>query len=312
VDGLLGVSFWAPWGHLYGYSFQPGAWLPVLLAATLYWLGRRRMAQQPSPAEPRIGPWRAVSLYVGLAIILFAYEGPIDYLSYHLFWMHMVEHCLFQMVAAPLLLIGAPLYPWWRALPERWRQVLAPRGQALARRAITRTVGHLLQMPAVGLAALALTFWTWHVPYVFDVALHNAFLHGFEFATLLLGGLLYWSQTVDSYPLRRHLMTWPLAGYLVAGTAVMWVVAISLGFSGHAWYAAYYELASRPGGISALTDQEWGAGVAWVPAAIPAEIMLDIAVLQWLRDDERRADADVALYRSNQAARQDESPPKES
>jgi cytochrome c oxidase assembly factor CtaG len=66
-------------------------------------------------------------------------------------------------------------------------------------------------------------------------------------------------------------------------------------------------MTSRPGGISALTDQQWGAGVAWVPAAIPAEIMLDIAVLQWLRDDERKADAEVELYRRTQATSRDSS-----
>lgn len=312
MEDVGSVNFWAPWTHLYGYSFQPGAWVPILLAALLYWFGRRQMARRPTPGGPVVGPWRAFSFYAGLAIILFAYEGPVGYLSTELFWMHMVEHCLFQMVAAPLLLIGCPLLVWWRALPEPWRQVLGPWGRNLGQRPVPRVLGHVLQHPAAGLVALAVTFWTWHLPYVFDLALHNAFLHGFEFVTLLAGGLLYWSQTVDSYPVRQHLQTWSLAGYLVAGTAVMWIVAISLGFSGHAWYASYYQLASRPGGISALTDQQWGAGVAWVPAAIPAEIMLDIAVLQWLREDERRADAEVALYRSNQAAQQDQSTPKES
>lgn len=305
------MSFWAPWAHLYGYSLQPGAWIPVILAGFLYWRGRRLLPQNPRPGDPRIGPWRAASFYSGLAIILFACEGPINYLASDLFWMHMLEHCLVQMVSAPLLLVGAPLLPWWRALPKRWTLAVGPKAQALGRRSLPSSVGRLLRQPAAGVAALAITFWTWHVPYVFDVTLHNAFLHGFEFGTLLFGGLLYWSQTVDSYPLRRHLTTWPLAGYLVVGTAVMWVVAVSLGFSGHAWYAVYYDLATRPGGISALTDQQWGAGVAWVPAAIPAEIMLDIAVLQWLRDDERRADAEVELYRSNQAALQEPSPNKD-
>jgi cytochrome c oxidase assembly factor CtaG len=158
---------------------------------------------------------------------------------------------------------------------------------------------------------MAATFWTWHLPYVFDHALHSAPLHDIEFFTLLVGGLVFWSQTVDSYPLRRQLATWPLAGYLVAGTAIMWVVAVSLGLSVHAWYAPYYDLAARPGGISALTDQQWGAGVAWVPAAIPAEIMLDIAVLQWLRDDERKADAEAELYLNSKAPLQESASPKD-
>ncbi len=305
------MSFWAPWTHLYGYSLQPEVWIPVVLCGFLYWRGRHGMVRAPRPGDPTIGLWQAVSFYTGLAIILFALEGPVNYLAYSLFWMHMVEHCLLQMVAALLLLVGAPLFPWWRSLPRRWTDALAPSAQRISKRPGPRAIGHLLRRPWIGLAALAVTFWGWHLPVVFDFALRNASLHDFEFATLLLGGLLFWSQTVDSYPLRRQLPTWPLAGYLVAGTAVMWVIAMSLGFSGHAWYAPYYDMASRPGGISALTDQQWGAGVAWVPAAIPAEIILDITVYQWLRDDERRADAEVELYRRSQAAIQESSTPKE-
>jgi len=306
------MSFWAPWTHLYGYALQPGAWIPLLLCAFLYWRGRRALARSPRPGDPTIGPWRAVAFYSGLAIILFAVEGPLNYLANDLFWIHMVEHCLIQMVAALLLLVGAPLLPWWRALPRPWRLAVGPKAQAISHGGPAKKVGHLLRHPAFGLGALAVTFWSWHIPFLFDLALHNGFLHGFELGTLLIGGLFFWSLTVDSFPVRREMTTWPLAGYLVVGTAVMWVVAVSLGFSGHAWYSAYYDLASRPGGISALTDQEWGAGVAWVPAAIPAEILLDITVLQWLRDDERKADAEVELYRSHQANLQEQSTPKDS
>jgi len=306
------VSFWAPWTHLYGYSLEPGVWIPILLGAFLYWRGRRQISRAQLPDDPKIGTWRAVSFYTGLGIILFAVQGPVNYLAYTLFWIHMVEHCLLQMVAAPLLLVGAPLLPLWRGLPQQWRETLAPRAQRVFRGPVPLAIGRFLRRPWVGLAALALTFWGWHVPVVFDFTFRTAAMHDLEFATLLLSGLLYWSQTVDSYPLRRRLSTWPLCGYLVAGTAVMWVVALSLGFSGHSWYEPYYRLASRPLGISALTDQQWGAGVAWVPAAIPAEIMLDIVVLQWLRDDERKADAEVELYRRSQAATPDASTPKES
>jgi putative copper resistance protein D len=306
------VSFWAPWTHLYGYSLEPGVWIPILLGAFVYWRGRRQILRAQLPSDPKIGPWRAVSFYTGLGIILFAVQGPVNYLAYSLFWIHMVEHCLLQMVAALLLLVGAPLLPVWRGLPQRWRETLGPKAQQVFRRPVPLAIGRFLRRPWVGLAALALTFWGWHVPVVFDFSFRTAAMHDLEFATLLVSGLLFWSQTVDSYPLRRQLSTWPLCGYLVAGTAVMWVVALSLGFSGHSWYAPYYSLHSRPLGITALTDQQWGAGVAWVPAAIPAEIMLDIAVLQWLRDDERKADAEVELYRRTQAAARDASSPKDS
>lgn len=294
------MSFWAPWTHLYGYSLEPGVWVPVVLSAFLYWRGLRLTAWARRPGSERVRRWRAISFYAGLAVILFALEGPVDYLSEYLFWVHMVEHCLVQVVAAPLIVVGAPWIPMWRGLPLSWRRAIAPGALHFFRRPGPHALGRFFRLPAVGLGSLALTFWVWHIPPVYDLSLANQTIHDFEHLTLLVSGLLYWSQTVDSYPLRRQLPTWPLAGYLVGGAAVMWVVALTLGFASHPFYAPYYDLASRPGGISALTDQQWGAGVAWVPAALPFEIMLDVAVVQWLREDQRRSDAEVAAWRREQ------------
>ena len=306
------MSFWAPWAALYGYSFDPGVVVPVLLSGWLYWRGRRISSWAAKPADRRARLWRGVAFYAGLGVILFALETPIDYLSNSLFWVHMVEHCLLQVVAALLIVVGAPWIPMWRGLPLRWRRAVAPGALAFAQRPLVTALRQFFRRPATCLVALALTFWIWHIPYFFDAALGNIFVHETEHVTLLASGLLYWSQTVDTAPLKRQLGTWSLAGYLVAGTAAMWVVAVSLGLSGHAWYAPYYHLASRPGGISALTDQQWGAGVAWVPAALPFEIMLDVVVLQWLADDERRADAAVAEYRAQRASGVDAPQPRES
>jgi hypothetical protein len=39
--------------------------------------------------------------------------------------------------------------------------------------------------------------------------------------------------------------------------------------------------------------------------------MLDIAVLQWLRDDERKADAEAELYLNSKAPLQESASPKD-
>ena len=299
------MTFWGPWTHLYGYSLEPGVWIPVLLSGFLYWRGQRQIAWARRPEREVARRWRAIAFYTGLGVILFALETPVDYLSSSLFFMHMIQHCLLQVVVAPLIVVGAPWIPMWRGLPRKWRRAIAPGALHVFLRPLPQALGRFFRQPATGLGALALTFWTWHIPAVFDASLLNVYLHDFEHVTLLLAGILYWSQTVDSLPLHRSLGTWWVVGYLVAGAAVMWVVAVSLGFSGHASYAGYYTLATRPLGISALTDQQWAAGVAWVPAALPFEVMLDVVVIRWLSDDERRADAAVAEYRLTQAAAAD-------
>jgi len=52
-------------------------------------------------------------------------------------------------------------------------------------------------------------------------------------------------------------------------------------------YPAYASLAHRPGGISALADQELAAGVMIGIGAIPFSIAVFVLIYQWL--DEERA-----------------------
>ena len=159
-----------------------------------------------------------------------------------------------------------------------------------------RAAARSLRCSSVCVALFAVPFWGWHVPAFFDATLANQEPNDVEHVTFLAAGLLYWSQTMDSLPLRRRLPNWWTIGYLVAGAASMWVVAVILGFASHPLYAPYTVLAVRPGGISALTDQQFAAATAWVPSSMPFEIMLDIIIYRWLVDDERRADAAVAAF----------------
>lgn len=71
---------------------------------------------------------------------------------------------------------------------------------------------------------------------------------------------------------------------------VGWVLAIVLALAGSPLYAAYAEEASRPGHISAFTDQQLAAGVMWVPGSISYTIAMVVIAYRWLepRDLRRR------------------------
>ncbi len=300
------MSFLAPWTHLYGYSLEPGVWIPVIVSGFLYWRGQRQVAWARRPGD-REHLWRGLAFYAGLAATLVALESPIDYLSYYLFFMHMIQHCMLQMVVAPLLIIGAPWTPMWRGLPLRWRRAIAPIALRFFRKSPVRSFGGFFRRPQVGVAAMALTFWSWHIPTLYDLSLANQTLHDFEHLTMLLGGLVYWSLLVDSPPLRHRMTPWQMTAYIVCGATSMWMVAFPLGLSSHAWYAVYLHEVHRPLGISALTDQQWGAGVAWVPAGLPLEIMLDVVVYRWMKADEEQTEALSREFReANQAGAFDE------
>ena len=70
--------------------------------------------------------------------------------------------------------------------------------------------------------------------------------------------------------------------YLIGAMVVMWILAIVLALASHPLYAPYVHEASRPGGISALADQQLAAGVMWVPGSITLVLALFFYVNRWL------------------------------
>ena len=68
---------------------------------------------------------------------------------------------------------------------------------------------------------------------------------------------------------------------------VGWVLAITLVLVQHPLYSHYALLAHRPGGISALTDQQFAAGVMWVPGSISYTITMMLGVYRWLEPDTK-------------------------
>jgi len=67
-----------------------------------------------------------------------------------------------------------------------------------------------------------------------------------------------------------------------AAMAVSWALSLWLALSTHPLYASYAQLQARPGGISAMTDQQLAAGVMWVPGSVTFVIVLLVYFVRWL------------------------------
>jgi len=123
------------------------------------------------------------------------------------------------------------------------------------------------------------------LPGVFDPSVANA-LYAAPLGVLeLLSGLLFWARVIDPGPLRPRLV-WPARiAYAVGAMVVGWALAIGLVLAPHPLYAHYAEFAHRPGGISALTDQQLAAGMMWVPGSISYTIAFLIGFYRWLEPE---------------------------
>jgi putative membrane protein len=259
----------------------------VCAALALHHLeGERRAARLRGGPRDRLARTRAASFYAGLLTIFIALAPPIDSLSQKLFWVHMFQHVLLLTVAAPLIVLGAPWMSIWRPLPLGFRRTVA---RTVARapslrplRALARALGR----PLGAWLAFSLGLVLWHIPAAYDATLHSDAVHALEHTTFLLFGILLWAQVLASPPLRLRLGALDRVYYIAAAAVVGWVISLVLAFAPTPLYPAYAQLIDRPGGISALADQQLAAGVMLVPGSLTMTLFVFIGLYRWLGQDD--------------------------
>ena len=259
------------WG---GWSIQPPL-AYVAIAGALYWVGGRGYSRGGRE------PLRVLAFAAGLATIVIALESPIDGYADQLFWVHMFQHVLLLTVAPPLILLGRPWPRMWRALPLQSRATI---GRTLARARWTAPL-RALARPWPAWLLFNVGFVGWHIPGAYDLTLRSQTIHDVEHAMFFFTGLLFWARVIDPGPLRPRLI-WPTRiAYVISAMVVGWVLAITLVLVPEPIYSHYALLAHRPGGISALTDQQLAGGMMWVPGSLSYTIAMMIGVYRWLEPD---------------------------
>ena len=250
----------------------------VVVSAVLYLLGGRR-----GGTRTHHEPLRDASFFAGLAVIVLALNSPIDSYADDLFWVHMIQHILLLTVAPPLILLGRPWPRMWRALPLHMRTTV---GRTLKRARWTAPI-RALARPLPAWLLFNLTVVLWHIPAAYNATLTSNILHQLEHAMFFFFGLLFWARVIDPGPLRPRLV-WPVrVGYTAAAMVVGWLLAIVLVSVAHPLYAHYATLASRPGGISAMTDQQLAGGIMWVPGSIAYSATVMLGFYRWLEPDSK-------------------------
>jgi cytochrome c oxidase assembly factor CtaG len=268
---------------LAGWQIQPPL-AYVVAAGLLYWLGGRGGRRR---REPR----RELSFVAGLVTIVLALDSPIDDAADKLFWVHMVQHVLLLTAAPPLILLGRPWPRMWRALPLAFRTRV---GRGIARSGIAAPVRKLARpLPAFILFNGAIILW--HIPAMYNATLNSNAVHQTEHAIFFFTGLLFWARVVDPGPLRPRL-AWPLRiAYIVGAMVVGFGIALTLVLAPSPLVAHYGDLAHRPGGLTALDDQQIAGGVMWVPGSIAYTIAALFGFYRWLEPERRSPPTEPVL-----------------
>ena len=237
--------------------------------------------------------WRLVSYTGGILALALALLSPIDVLSAQLFSMHMVQHLLLMMVAAPLLLLANPFPTFLWALPTR------PRAAAAA--AFRRLTGWLAEdsipgravckviAPGTAWVLYILTFFGWHDGNAYSLALRSEFVHGLEHFTFLGAALLFWWHVTGAAP-RIHAKPaqWLRVGYVLAMIPPNMLLGVALSFAEAPIYP-YYETVPRLYGISVMDDQVWGGLIMWIPGSMMYVIAALALLARLLSSAEQQA-----------------------
>jgi len=246
--------------------------LALVVAGLLYLLGGRAHRRRPV---------RELCFYAGLVSLGLAVYSPVDTYADRLFWVHMVQHVLLIAVAPPLLLLGRPWPRLIRPLPSAARRPLARAVLVGPTLSPVRRVASWLAAPVQAFVLFNGVLLAWHVPRLFDLTLRYPLVHDLEHALFFGTALLFWRQLTPTTA-RARLTDAERTAYGVGTILVGWALALVLGVASHPLYAAYASLSHRPGGISALADQQLAAGIMWVPASVPFTVAVFAAAYRWL------------------------------
>lgn len=207
-------------------------------------------------------------LGLGVALLLVAVFSPLaSWGEQRSFAAHMVQH----------LLLGD----------------LAPLVLAIA------LAGAVAVHPAIAFPLWAANLIVWHVPVVYEAALHHEAVHVLQHVALFAAGLLLWTSVLSprwSVPVRLGAVAGMMLVSLGLSTVLLWWPRVL--------YSTYRE-AHALGGISPLADQRIGGGLMLLEGSFVAFAVTGWLILQLLREESvQPAASDASLRFSNRGARQ--------
>ena len=240
----------AGWNSWFG---DPAVAIVLAVAAALYLGGLARMLSRPAGRWP-VSKWRVASFAGALAVIGLALLSPIDAFAEQLFSVHMAQHLLLVLVAAPLIALSNAhlVYLWLLPLHARRRI-----GRAIAGIPGVRPAARSQATAWVVCAAFVGSLWFWHAPATYNWALANKWGHASEHLVLLATGTAFWRVIVTSS--ERKLSP----GMLVLMVSLVGIqgsfLAALITFAPRPLYAAY--------AANSIDDQALGGVLMCIPAS---------------------------------------------
>ncbi len=253
------------------WSVDPVLTLTLGLTGAAYVAGAGRLERWPAR--------RTVAFVAGLLGVAVALESGLDVYGDELLSVHVFQHLVLVLLAAPLLVAGAPITLALRSLDRRHRRSAA--------RMLRSRPARILSHPACGLAAIGGAMLATHLTPVYGLAVRDAGVHVAEHLLYLVSGLLFWAVLIAPGPQPKRLDGLGQVVYVLLGMPLMGVVGVILETDPAPRYVEYVGPAGRLG-ISALADQRLAGAVMWiVGTTVMGVVALSLAWRSMLAEERR-------------------------
>jgi cytochrome c oxidase assembly factor CtaG/cytochrome c2 len=262
------------------WDFAP--WVVVSLAVASLWYaaGLWRISRRAGLARI-IRPHEIYAFTAGMLTLFIALLSPIDTVGEQLFSVHMVQHLMLMMVAAPLFAWSRPALVLLWALPPKGRKVMGRAWAGFGLRGAIRGLMH----PITVWVLFSGAFVFWHFPVPYSWALQNELVHALEHLSFFITALMFWTIVLEPDGYRRlgygATLIFVATNGIVSGLpGALMILATQPLYPVHADRVAAWHM-------TLLQDQQLAGVIMWIPGGLAYAAATCFAFVKWLSGSER-------------------------
>jgi putative membrane protein len=248
---------------------HPDVWAMIAALAGGYLLALRVWGPRHAPGRQPATTRHKACFFLGVGVLWIGSEWPVHQLSEQLFSVHMVQHMLFSLVAAPLLILGTPGWLFRR----------------LFRRPAVFAVVRFLTQPLIALLVFNGWVAAYHWPALVNLSVTNHVAHFAVHVVWVGTAMIMWWPVLSPLPELPHLSYPGRGAYLFAQSIVPTVPASFLTFSHTALYAAY-DVVPRLWGVPLLDDQQWAGLLMKIGGGLILWGVIAVLFFRWASEEE--------------------------
>jgi putative membrane protein len=258
------------------WSFEPEVVIPLVIVAVLFAIGAIRRRRKPDWS------WLQFTCFVaGWLTLVIALVSPIHKLGALLFSVHMTQHELLMIVAAPLFVFSHAFMWFLWAMPVPWRE----KAGRWVKEPHVAALWSVMTLPLFVWLLHGSTLWAWHIPFLYDASVEHDWVHALQHSTFLFTSLLFWWTLLHG---RHGRMSYGSGVLYVFTTAIHTsILGALMTFTQQIWYPIYAGRTTQFH-LTPIEDQQLGGLIMWIPAGV-IFIALGLWLMSvWLRESEKR------------------------